>query len=223
MLKAIMFDLDGTLLDRQTSLKAFIENQHQRMTELQRIDKSVYVNRFIALDQRGYVWKDKVYQQLKLEFDLALQWEDLLEDYMEQFSSHCAGFPNLHELLTYLKHSGFKLGLITNGYGAFQTKNTEALGISTYFDTILVSEIEGLRKPDPEIFHRALHRLGVQSNEAAYVGDHPRNDVWASRSVGMKGIWKEDIHFEGDFERDYTIRDLMELKDYLEKLQAGSE
>lgn len=221
MLKAIIFDLDGTLLDRQTSLKAFIENQYERMTELQLVDKTVYVDRFIALDQRGYVWKDKVYQQLKQELDLALQWEDLLEDYMQHFSSHCVGFPKLHELLTELKHSGYKLGLITNGYGAFQTKNTEALGISPYFDAILVSEIEGLRKPDPAIFHRALHRLGAQPSEAVYVGDHPENDIWASRSVGMKGIWKEDTHFEDNFERDYTIRDLMELKDYLEKLQVS--
>lgn len=218
MLKAIIFDLDGTLLDRQASLRAFIEHQHERMTELQHIDRTLYVNRFIALDQRGYVWKDNVYQQLKLEFELILQWEDLLDDYMEQFRAHCVGFANLHELLTYLKQSGYKLGLITNGYGAFQTKNIEALGIMAYLDTILVSEIEGLRKPDPAIFHRALDRLGVQPSEAAYIGDHPYNDVWASRSVGMRGIWKEDVHFEGNFERDYTIRDLMELKDYLEKL-----
>ncbi|MDU0200711.1 MULTISPECIES: HAD-IA family hydrolase [Paenibacillus] len=222
MLKAIIFDLDGTLLDRDTSLKAFVENQHQRMAELQHIDKSVYVNRFVALDQRGYVWKDQVYQQLIHEFDLALQWEDLLEDYMHQFSLHCVGFPNLHELLIYLKESGFKLGLISNGYGTFQMKNMEALRISTYFDTILVSEIEGLRKPDPEIFHRALHRLGAQPGEAAYVGDHPENDVQASRRVGMKGIWKEDDHFAGNFEREYTIRDLMELKKYLEQLHTGS-
>lgn len=218
MLKAMLFDLDGTLLDRQASLKAFIEHQHERMTELQHIDKSVYVNRFIALDQGGYVWKDSVYQQLKLEFEIALQWEDLLEDYMERFRAHCVGFPNLHEILIYLKQNGFKLGLITNGYGTFQTKNTEVLGISSYFDAILVSEIEGLRKPDPAIFHRALHRLGVQPSDAAYVGDHPHNDVWASRNAGMRGIWKEDIHFESDFERDYTIRDLMDLKEYLEKL-----
>ncbi|MCY9660592.1 HAD family hydrolase [Paenibacillus chondroitinus] len=221
MLKAIIFDLDGTLLDRDTSLKAFVENQHQRMVELQHIDKSAYVKRFVDLDQRGYVWKDKVYQQLIHEFEIALQWEVLLEDYMHHFSLHCVGFPNLHELLTYLKKSGFKLGLITNGYGTFQMKNIEALRILTYFDTILVSEIEGLRKPDPEIFHRALARLGAQPGEAAYVGDHPENDVWASRRVGMRGIWKEDDQFAGDFEREYTIRDLIELKEYLEQLQTG--
>ncbi|MBP1960984.1 HAD-IA family hydrolase [Paenibacillus aceris] len=221
MLKAIIFDLDGTLLDRQASLKVFVENQHQRMAELQSIDKITYVNRFIALDQRGYVWKDRVYQQLTREYETALAWEDLLEDYVQNFNLHCIGFPNLHEILTHLKQGGMRLGLITNGMGAFQLKNIEALGISPYFDTMLVSEIEGLRKPDPEIFLRALNNLGVQPNEAAYVGDHPENDVLASRRVGMKGIWKVDAHFEGDFERDYTIQDLMELKHYLEQLEIG--
>jgi putative hydrolase of the HAD superfamily len=218
MIKGFIFDLDGTLLDRDSSLKAFIVDQYDRISELYSVDKDIYVNRFIEMDNRGYVWKDKVYQQLVQEFNVAYAWEDLLDDYIANFQHHCIGFSNLHEVLLYLKSCDLKLGMITNGFGEFQTKNVRALGIESYFDTILISEIEGIRKPDPEIFIRALNHLGLSPEEAVYVGDHPINDVTASKNIGMKGIWKEDLYYDQTFERDFTVKDLLDLKQYYEAI-----
>lgn len=216
MIRGIIFDLDGTLLDRDRTLKDFVQNQYDRITGLHCINKESYVNRFIELDNRGYVWKDRVYQQLTEEFKLDLVWNVLLDDYMTGFQRHCVGFPNLHEILLYLKSNNFKIGMITNGFAEFQRNNIRALSIEEHFDTILISEVEGLRKPDPEIFRRALHRLGLKPEEAAYVGDHPDNDVFASRNVGMKGIWKEDLYYDHNFESDYIVKDLLEIKSFLE-------
>lgn len=55
----------------------------------------------LFLDQKGYVWKDKVYQQLIEELELDLSWHELLEDYMESFQNHCIGFPGLIEILDF--------------------------------------------------------------------------------------------------------------------------
>ncbi|WP_233455196.1 HAD family hydrolase [Paenibacillus elgii] len=44
--------------------------------------------------------------------------------------------------------------------------------------------------PDPAIFIRALSKLGVEATEALFAGDHPENDIRASRAVGMKAAWK---------------------------------
>lgn len=62
----------------------------------------------------------------------------------------------------------------------------------TLLDRDLISESEGLRKPDPKIFERALKKLNVMAEETIFVGDHPIHDVAASRAVGMQGWWKED-------------------------------
>ncbi|WP_159888670.1 HAD family hydrolase [Paenibacillus puerhi] len=216
MIKAVIFDLDGTLLDRDNSLRHFIHDQYDRMPFLHVVRKQVYVDRFIELDSRGYVWKDKVYTSLLAEFGIGdVSPDELLTDYINNFRFHCVPFVNLHETLEFLKSSGFRLAMITNGFGEFQLANVRSLGIEKYFDFIMVSELEGIKKPDPEIFIRALKRFEMDANEAVYVGDHPKNDIQASRNIGMKGIWKMDPYFNEDFERDGTIKELIELKDIL--------
>lgn len=219
MIQAVLFDLDGTLLDRDASVKKFIENQYERLGNyLGHISKEKYMTRFIELDYRGYVWKDKVYQQLVEEFEIVgIGWENLLGDYITEFKHHCVPFPNLKSMLEELKTDGFALGMITNGFGQFQMDNIRALGIEKYFDAILVSETEGMKKPDPAIFKRALKRLNKEPRESVFVGDHPENDVKASQYVGMRGIWKKDVQWDA-FETDYAVEDLGELPTMIKKL-----
>ncbi|PAE13905.1 L-2-haloalkanoic acid dehalogenase [Niallia circulans] len=219
MIKAIIFDLDGTLLNRDASIEMFVDCQYDRLNiELGHIPKDTYIKRFIELDQRGYVWKDKVYQQLAAEFEVKeITWEELLQDYLSQFKNHCMPFPNLKKMLEGLKSQNLLLGMITNGFGQFQMDNLKSLQIEKYFDVILVSEWEGIKKPDPRIFNKALNILNVQANEAIIVGDHPENDVLAAKKVGMKGIWKKDLHWR-NAEADLIVDDLGELPFIIEKL-----
>lgn len=219
MIKAIIFDLDGTLLNRDASIEMFVDCQYDRLNiELSHIPKDTYIKRFIELDQRGYVWKDKVYQQLAAEFEVKeITWEELLQDYLSQFKNHCMPFPNLKKMLEGLKSQNLLLGMITNGFGQFQMDNLKSLQIEKYFDVILVSEWEGIKKPDPRIFNKALNILNVQPNEAIFVGDHPENDVLAAKKVGMKGIWKKDLLWR-NAEADFIVDDLGELPFIIEKL-----
>ncbi|MDV2682907.1 HAD family hydrolase [Alkalihalophilus lindianensis] len=212
MIKGVLFDLDGTLLDRDSSVKKFIHDQYDRLhLHVGHIPKDEYVARFIELDQRGYVWKDKVYQQLIKEYGITgMKWEELLEDYLNDFKFHCVPFPNLTEMLEQLKNHNLTLGMITNGRGQFQLDNIKALGIEPYFDRIFISEWEGMKKPDPTLFRHALNTLNVQANESVFVGDHPGNDVRAARDVGMRVIWKED-RFWSHADADATVNDLSEI------------
>ncbi|GLX69335.1 HAD family hydrolase [Paenibacillus glycanilyticus] len=220
-IKAVLFDLDGTLLDRDSSLALFIADQYERFPELQAVDKEIWAKRFIELDQHGYVWKDKVYQQLLEEHQIEhISWNELLEDYLRVFQKFCVGYPNLHSTLSSLKNHGIKIALISNGYGQFQHDNFQALNISQFFDEVLISEWEGLRKPDPAIFHRALAKLGVTAEEAVFVGDHPDADVRASQAVGMKALWKQNHASSTDVQADAIIQDLEEVVSYVWSVSA---
>jgi putative hydrolase of the HAD superfamily len=223
MIKAAIFDLDGTLLDRDESVKMFISNQYDRLHKfVGHIPQEKFVARFIDLDDRGYVWKDKVYQQVVEEFEITdITWEKLLQDYVDEFKNNCVPFPDLLEMLEELKKRNFRVGMITNGKGQFQMDNITALGIEKYFDAILVSEWEGIKKPDCQIFNRALERLNVAPNESIFVGDHPVNDVEASKSVGMIGVWKRDIQWSS-LEADFIIDDLAEVPLIIDKINGGA-
>ncbi|MGM8215328.1 HAD family hydrolase [Bacillaceae bacterium W0354] len=212
MIKAVIFDLDGTLLNRDASVQKFIENQYDRLHDcLGHIPKEFYISRFMELDCRGYVWKDKVYQQMVNEFKISeISWEKLLQDYITEFHNSCIPFSNLISTLESLKGNSIRLGMITNGKGQFQMDNIRALGIENYFDTILVSEWEGMKKPNPEIFQNALRQVDVSPNESMYVGDHPKNDIQGAMNIGMLGVWKKDLQWD-NVEADFIVEDLKEI------------
>ena len=221
MIKAVLFDLDGTLLNRDESVKRFIDIQYERLNQwVSHIPKEKYISRFIELDKRGYVWKDKVYQQLTQEFHISeITWQDLLQDYISEFKYNCVPFANLTQMLEELKSRDLLLGMITNGYGQFQMDNIIALGIEKHFDVILVSEWEGIKKPNPQIFKKALEHLNVSPKHSIFVGDHPENDVKAAQNIGMKGIWKKDFQWDNvDVEADSIVNDLSELPLIIENL-----
>ena len=221
-MRAMIFDLDGTLLDRDASVQAFISYQYDRLIEwVGHVPKEQYVSLFLKLDSRGYVWKDLVYKQMVEDLDISLPWEQLLDDYVEKFRESCIPFPNLIQMLQSLRNNQLVLGMITNGKGTFQMGSLQALGIESYFEVILISECEGIKKPDAEIFMRAMRRLGAVPEECAYVGDHPVNDVEAARNAGMIGIWKRDPHWK-TAEADYVIEDLMELV-HISEVEIGKK
>lgn len=212
MVQAVLFDLDGTLLDRDKSVELFIRAQYERLHQsLSHIEKETYISRFIELDNHGYVWKDKVYQQLVDEFAItSLHWQELLDDYLKEFPHHCVGFPHVIEMLEQLKMDDMAMGMITNGFGQFQMDNLRALSIENYFDVILVSEWEGIKKPNPLIFIKALQELNVEACESIFIGDHPENDIRAAQNVGMKAIWKRNNAWD-NVNADAIIEDYSEL------------
>ena len=151
-----------------------------------------------------------------------ITWESLLQDYISEFKNYCVPIPNLINMLENLRCKSFQLGMITNGKGQFQMDNIEALGIKKYFDAILISEWEGIKKPNPDIFKRAISQLNVSASESIYVGDHPDNDVKGAQNIGMKAVWKKDSQWN-NVEADFIIDDLKDLPLIIEEVRQRQE
>jgi len=135
----------------------------------------------------------------------------LLEDYRAGFPRACVLFPDAAPTLSALRAADRKLALITNGSLRMQRAKLECLALPPLFDTILISDAEGISKPHPEIFARALERLNVTPAEAVFVGDHPDVDVAGARGAGMRAVWRRDPTVTRVVEADAVIDDIADL------------
>jgi putative hydrolase of the HAD superfamily len=188
LIKAILFDLDDTLLDRTTSLEVFVQQQHRRY-KLDHVPYAAYRLRFLELDQRGYAEKPQVFQALISEFAVPASVEVLLGDFEQEAWNSCTLLPDAAEVLAELRVRGYKLGVITNGEDWSQMRKLRVTGLQPLVDSIVISGNERIKKPDPRIFTRAAERLAVRPDECAFVGDHARNDIYGAGAVGMKTVW----------------------------------
>jgi len=223
MIHAVLFDLDGTLHDRETCVRNCIQDQFVRFADqLAPVTTADFLALFSALDQRGYVPKPLVYQRMSTElgFSSALS-EALTGDYALAYPRFCAGFPNMTETLTLLRDRGLKLAIVTNAGAAFQTAVIQALRIGHLFDAIVISEAEGVRKPDHRIFELTLERLGVEPAQAVFVGDHPETDIRGAQEAGMRAIWKYDDYWGSCPFADAVIEELDELPGVLDRFAIG--
>ena len=204
---AVFFDLDGTLLDRRLSFRRFAAGQQERYAaEIPHVKPSAWVEHSVALDDNGFRPREDVYAALADRFSLSQALRDeLLRDFRDRFGSECVPFEGSVATLAGLRSQGVRLGLITNGTVVMQQSKIDALGIASHFDAILISESEGVRKPDVQIFQRAALRLGVHPAESVHVGDHPEADVRGAKSSGMRAIWIRDDHWGEPADADGAV------------------
>jgi putative hydrolase of the HAD superfamily len=98
--------------------------------------------------------------------------------------------PDTHSTLTQLLSSGYRLGMISNASNLPDINRLiDNHKLRPYFECISVSAEEKIRKPDPQIFHRTLMRMGVKPENAVMVGDTLQADVLGAHRAGMRGIW----------------------------------
>ena len=215
--KAILFDYDGTLGDRTRGaydtyvefLQTFgIAEQLHDETELECV-----LQHMMNWDQYGNFEKEFILQQLKDTYGLALDVDRLTEWWVDHLCMHEKLYPRTIETLDYLKGK-YKLGMITNGFVESQNMKLDNVGIRDYFDTIVIGGQYNTAKPNKKLYQIALEQLGVQPDEAVFVGDSYMTDIIGAYRTGMRSIWlwHQDGRINSDgIKRINEIEDLMDI------------
>jgi len=128
-----------------------------------------------------------------------------------------------------LYNLGYRLGVISNTSSRTQVFRTlDQYGIAHYFEHVVLSSIEGIRKPARAIFDLALNRMGVSAGSATYVGDTLSRDVIGSKRAGfalaiqIKSFLTDEIDTKlgsCNVKPDYFVKSLREIPDILKRIQ----
>ncbi|WP_297066632.1 HAD family hydrolase [Thermococcus sp.] len=214
-MKAVLFDLDGTLLTEMPLIQLFLPLVYDGLLKRLGITKEEARNRFlneIMARKDTYDWHDwNFFFEL---FGVNLKYEDLLRKYPHKLHV----YPDVRPTLKWLRDRGYSLAVVTSG-PSYQRIKLQLTGLEKYFDAIVTREDVKAIKPEPRIFLHALEKLGVGPEEALYVGDSLSQDVYGAKHVGMTAVWINREGAEGYHMADYEIRTLHELRKIMEGLR----
>jgi putative hydrolase of the HAD superfamily len=215
MIRGVFFDLDGTLYDRDAAMLRLAHDQYAAFRDhlRPRVDEQTFTGRFLELDDHGYTSRSDVYRRIAEAFGLN-NWltVDLERHFWEAYNRRCELSADTWATLHTLRRAGLCLGIVTNGQTEWQSRKIEGLGLGSFFDVVLISEQEGIRKPDTRIFDRARERCGIgRPSDAMFVGDHPEVDVAGAHGAGMVAVWKRVPYWTLTTQGAITIDRLTEI------------
>jgi putative hydrolase of the HAD superfamily len=140
----------------------------------------------------------------------------LTETYWHYFCHICHFEDGAEEVLRTLS-AKYKLGIISNGIGEAQRKRLAAGNIIGLFQSIVVSDEAGVRKPKKEIFDIALNELNLGNRDVLYVGDSVQDDYHGAIHAGIDFCFYNRKQEEHALEPSptYTIHHLADLLRFL--------
>ena len=136
--------------------------------------------------------------------------------YSRERDLHMQPLPDAIDTVRWLRTSGCRLALLTNGAGEVQRVKIARFGLAELFDVILVEGDVGFGKPDERIYRLALRELNVDAGDAWMAGDNLEWDIAAPQKLGLFTIWI-DVRGKGlsattRVRPDRIVRRLSELR-----------
>ncbi len=225
-IKAILFDLDDTLLNsKKAEYNAICEfkNLHSEFNEVKDINFGEVWSKITLELYEKYHKGEISFEELRIErmkelfskYSINISDDDAKEafkDYKNIYEKNWILFDDTKEVLEKLKNR-YKLVIVSNGDGIWQRKKIKETGLNKYFSNIVISSEVGCSKPEKEIFEIAYKMVNLKPEDCVMIGDKYKVDVEGSLNAGMYGIWvnrkKEQLSYK------YQINELNELTKYL--------
>lgn len=130
-------------------------------------------------------------------------------------------YSGVKETLKKLKKK-YRLAAVSDGQTAWAYPELHAVGLTKFFDPIIVSGDFGYRKPDPRLYKKALKQIGARPDETVFIGNDLYRDVFGAQSVGIKTVFFKSNQGDHDFSArpDVTIKEFSGLVDAVRLLDG---
>jgi putative hydrolase of the HAD superfamily len=237
---AVAFDVNGTLVHIHTEDgRDDIFRTIGHFLTYQGIDLRRHQIRDMYFDRLKSQQRES--QERYPEFDAVAIWRSIIDDHADYYTDALAPerreqlpltlaemyrgvsrrklklYPYVREMLDRLREE-FPLAIVSDAQSAWARGELHKVGLTEYFNPIIVSGDHGFRKPDARLFDYAVDGLGVPAAQTVYVGNDMHRDIYGAREAGMRTVMFDSDQGTKEYEGtvpDYHIADHRDLLDIL--------
>ena len=224
MIKAIIFDLDNTLLDfvkmKQFAVKAAITAMIEAGLDVD--EEKAYKDIFDLYVEKGWenqqVFDDYLNQTVGKVSNKILAAG--IVSYRRAREATLLVYPNVNKTLIELIKLGIQLSVVSDAPSREAWMRLYYLNLHHVFDPVLTFDDTGVRKPSPKPFEMALDIIQAKPDEVLMIGDWPERDVVGAKQIGMKTIFARygDTFGTVDSGADWDVNDIYDLVDIVKEL-----
>lgn len=228
MVRAVIFDLDNTLIDFAAMKERTVEGAVDAMIDaglpMDRHDARAKIYSIYEREGIEYqrVFDDFLVQELG-EIDYKVLASGIVA-YRRAREASLVPYPHVAMTLVDLLKRGLRLAVISDAPRREAWLRLCHLQLHHLFDLVITFDDTGHRKPSPVPFRRALQELGITADQTLMVGDWPERDMVGAAKVGIRTVFARygDTFGTRDSGADFEIDDIYDLLDIVDHLNAPS-
>ncbi len=223
MLKAVLFDLDNTLIDfmkmKKMSCEAAISAMRDSGLEMEQ--EEAYEKLFELYGVHG-IEDQKIFQKFLKDVLGAVDYKILsnaVTAYRRVQMGFLSPYPHVRSTLISLREKGLRLGVVSDAPKMRAWLRLSEMNLTDFFDVVVTLDDTGELKPSRLPFEAAINKLQILPEEILFVGDNPGRDIAGAKELGMKtALAKYGQMFPSEgIKADFELGDIADLLTVISK------